>query len=94
MVTHAVMVFEPSEQNLRVFVVFEEGTIMARSWVFQDHKQREKLGSKAPWSAGWIDPEGRRRSKRIGSRSMATKYARKLEGQLSAGIYEDISNKS
>ena len=57
-----------------------------RAWVFQDHRQKEKLGDKAPWSAGWVDPEGKRRSKRIGSKSMAEKYARKKEGQLAAGL--------
>ena len=57
-----------------------------RAWVFQDFRQKKKLGDKAPWSAGWVDPEGKRRSKRIGSKSMAEKYARKKEGQLAAGL--------
>jgi hypothetical protein len=51
-----------------------------RAWVFQDSRQKKKLGEKAHWSVGWIDPEGKRRSKRIGSKSMAEKYARKGEG--------------
>ncbi|MFO7907713.1 MAG: tyrosine-type recombinase/integrase [Pirellulaceae bacterium] len=59
-----------------------------RAWIFQDSRQRKKLGTKAPWSVGWYDPEGKKRSKRIGSRSMAQKYARKIEGQLAAGTYE------
>jgi integrase len=59
-----------------------------RAWVFQDHRQKEKLGDKAPWSAGWVDPEGKRRSKRIGSKSMAEKYARKKEGELAAGLLQ------
>ena len=59
-----------------------------RAWKFQDHRAKQKLGSKAKWSVGWIDPEGRKRSKQIGSKSMAQKYARKLEGQLAAGTYE------
>ena len=57
-----------------------------RAWVFQDFRQKKKLGDKAPWSAGWIDPEGRKRSNRIGSKSMAEKYARKKEGELAAGL--------
>jgi hypothetical protein len=57
-----------------------------RAWVFQDFRQKKKLGEKAPWSAGWVDPEGKRRSKRIGSKSMAEKYARKKEGELAAGL--------
>ena len=59
-----------------------------RAWVFQDFRQKEKLGDKAPWSAGWVDPEGRKRSKRIGSKSMAEKYARKKEGELAAGLLQ------
>ena len=59
-----------------------------RAWVFQDHRQKKKLGDKAPWSAGWVDPEGGKRSKRIGSKSMAEKYARKKEGELAAGTYQ------
>jgi integrase len=39
---------------------------------------------------GWLDPEGRRKSKRIGSKSMAEKFARKTEGQLAAGTYESV----
>jgi integrase len=59
-----------------------------RAWVYQDHRQKKKLGDKAPWSAGWVDPEGKRRSKRIGSKSMAEKYARKKEGELAAGLLQ------
>lgn len=57
-----------------------------RAWTFQDSRQKKKLGDKAPWSVGWVDPEGRRRSKRIGSKSMAEKFARKKEGELAAGL--------
>jgi len=59
------------------------------AWLFQDHRQKAKLGAvRCPWSVGWIDPDGKRRSKRIGSESAAKKYARKIEGQLAAGTYE------
>jgi hypothetical protein len=59
-----------------------------RAWTFQDQRQKKKLGEKkCPWSVGWIDPDGTRRSERIGSKSMAGKFARKLEGQLAAGTY-------
>ena len=57
-----------------------------RAWLFQDSRQKQKLGDKAPWSVGWIDPEGHRRSQRVGSRSMAEKFARKKEGELAAGL--------
>ena len=43
--------------------------------------------AKAPWSVGWLDPDNRRRSKRIGSRSLAEKFRRKTEGELASGTY-------
>lgn len=61
------------------------------AWLFQDHRQKQKLGDNCPWSVGWIDPEGRRKSKKIGAKSRAEKYARKIEGQLAAGTYENKS---
>jgi len=65
-----------------------------KAWLFQDHRQKQKLGEdKCPWSVGWIDPDGNRKSKRIGSKSMAEKRARKLEGQLEAGVYQGDSRK-
>jgi integrase len=65
-----------------------------RAWTFQDHRQKKKLGDKAPWSVGWYDPEGKKRSKRIGSKSNAEKFLRKIEGQLAAGTYQNHSQKS
>ena len=65
-----------------------------RAWKFQDARQKKKLGeSKCPWSVGWIDPDGTRRSKKIGSNSMAEKFRKKIEGQLAAGTYEGYSRK-
>ena len=65
-----------------------------RAWLFQDHRQKRNLGDKCPWSVGWIDPDGKRRSKRIGSKSRAEKFARRTEGQLAAGTYELATRKS
>jgi integrase len=64
-----------------------------KAWLFQDHRQKQKLGDKAPWSVGWVDPEGKRKSKRLGSHSAAEKHARRIEGQLAAGTYEDDRRK-
>lgn len=65
-----------------------------RAWTFQDTRQKRKLGEKkCPWSVGWIDPEGRKRSKRIGSKSMAEKFQRKVEGELAAGTYQGNQRK-
>jgi integrase len=63
------------------------------AWTFQDRKQLAKLGDKCPWSVGWYDSEGRRKQKRVGSHSLAEKYARKIEGQLAAGVYEGKARK-
>jgi len=61
---------------------------MARAWTFQDSRQKQQLGDKAPWLVGWIDPDGRRRSKKIGAKSTAQKFSRKLEGELTAGVFQ------
>ena len=63
------------------------------AWLFQDHRQKKKLGADCPWSVGWIDPDGKRRSKRIGSKSRAQKFCRRIEGQLAAGVYQTHSRK-
>ncbi|HUT13606.1 MAG TPA: tyrosine-type recombinase/integrase [Thermoguttaceae bacterium] len=66
-----------------------------KAWTFQDHRQKQKLGEKkCLWSVGWIDPDGRKRSKIIGCKSAAERYARKIEGQLAAGLYQDDSRKT
>jgi len=64
-----------------------------KAWLFQDTRQRQKLGDKCPWSVGWFDPDGKKRSKRIGCRSRAEMFARKVEGQLAAGTYQGESRK-
>ena len=64
-----------------------------KAWLFQDHRQKQKLGDKAPWSVGWIDPDGRRKSKPIGPKSRAEKFARKVERQLAAGTHETAARK-
>jgi integrase len=65
------------------------------AWIFQDQRQKAKLGAdECPWSVGWYDPDGKRKSKRIGSKSLAEKFARKVEGQLAAGVYKNDSRKT
>ena len=62
-----------------------------KAWLFKDPRQKEKLGDDCPWSVGWIDPDGKRKSKRLGTKSAAEKFQRKTEGQLAAGTYENKS---
>lgn len=63
---------------------------MARAWLFQDPRQRAKLGDKAKWSVGWLEPNGKRKSKTVGSHSMADKFRQKKEGELASGLYQPI----
>jgi integrase len=64
-----------------------------KAWLFQDARQRQKLGDKCPWSVGWLDPDGKRCSKRLGCKSAAEKFARRTEGQLAAGTYQNVCRK-
>jgi integrase len=57
-----------------------------RAWTFQDTRQKQRLGDKCPWSVGWLDPDGKRRSKRVGAKSMAEKFRLKKETELEHGI--------
>ena len=49
-----------------------------KAWLFQDSRQKQKLGDNCPWSVGWFE-DGRKRGRKIGCRSMAEKSARKIE---------------
>ncbi len=65
-----------------------------KAWLFQDHRQKQRLGDDCPWSVAYHDPNGRRRTKKVGAKSRAEKFARKIEGQLEAGTYRNDSRKS
>ena len=64
-----------------------------RAWLFQDSRQKAKLGDKCPWSVGWYDHAGRKRSKKLGAKSIADKYRRKIEGELALRIAEGPTRK-
>ena len=64
-----------------------------QAWTFQDPKRKTLVGDEAPWCVGWYDPDGKRKSKSIGSKSAAEKYARRIEGQLAAGVYQGQTRK-
>ena len=57
-----------------------------KAWLFQDTRQRAKLGDQCRWSVGWYGADGKRKSKKIGSKSMAEKFRRRIEGELAAGL--------
>ena len=65
-----------------------------RAWLFRDTRQKQKLGDKCPWSVGWFDVDGKKRSKRVGSKSNAEKYQRQIEGKLAAGTYNANDKKT
>lgn len=55
------------------------------AWIFQDRKQLSKLGpDDCPWSVGWYDAEGNRKSKTIGSKSLARSACEQLTQSLNA----------
>lgn len=55
-----------------------------RAWLFQDSRQKVKLGDTCPWSVAWYDAAGKKKSKRAGAKSMAEK--RKVEAELALGL--------
>lgn len=58
---------------------------LSRAWVFQDARQKQKLGDDAPWSVGWYYRKVRR-SKTLGSLKDAKTFARRKEGELAASV--------
>jgi hypothetical protein len=73
--------------------VEEERAKLNGRLAFTEPEAAVLLGDKAPWSVGWFDPDGKKKSKRIGARSLAEKFARKIEGQFAAGTYQGDSRK-
>ncbi|TWT35882.1 site-specific tyrosine recombinase XerD [Posidoniimonas corsicana] len=60
-----------------------------KAWIFQEARQKAKLGEKkCPWYVGWYDARGKKRQKRVGPKSTAREYARKLEGESAAGLLQ------
>lgn len=58
--------------------------MMKKAWLFQDSRQKKRLGKKATWSVGWIE-YGSRRSKKVGPRVLARKVANQIARDLNAG---------
>lgn len=56
------------------------------AWLFQDSRQKAKIGEKCPWAVGWYDADGRKRSKKIGAKSMAEKFRKQVEAKLALGL--------
>ncbi len=57
-----------------------------RAWIFQDPKRKAELGDKCPWSVGWYTADGKRKGKKIGAKSTADKFKRKVEAELALGL--------
>jgi len=61
-----------------------------KTWLFQDSRQRVKQGARAcPWSVGWYDLDGRKRQRRIGTKTQAKLAADKIHAQLVERTYGD-----
>ena len=56
------------------------------AYLFQDSKQKTKLGKKTPWFVGWRYFAGKSRKKRIGPKSKARKFVTKIESEMAAGL--------
>lgn len=56
-----------------------------KAWLFQDYRRKNELGDACPWSVGWLDPDGKRRSKTIGSEEKAASYKAVIEDRLAHG---------
>jgi len=70
-----------------------------KAWLFQDDKQVKKVGEKrASWYVGWLDPEGKRRSKSFGPGSegkrRAFQFQKKVEAELMTGTYQSANRKT
>ncbi|MEM9354143.1 MAG: tyrosine-type recombinase/integrase [Planctomycetota bacterium] len=59
-----------------------------RAWLFQDSRQKAKLGAKCPWSVGWYDSDGKKRSKKVGAKSTAEKFRKRIQAELALGLVE------
>jgi integrase len=72
---------------------------MARAWIFRDFRDVQKHGAdKAKWYVGWIDPEGKRRSKACGAGEFGSMRAAEIkkqrERELDTGTYATQSKKA
>ncbi|MFO0809309.1 MAG: site-specific integrase [Gemmataceae bacterium] len=67
-----------------------------KAWLFQDHRQVAKVGaSAASWYVGWIDPQGKRRSKSFGpgseGKKLAFRYQKRVAAELLTGTYKAVA---
>jgi integrase len=68
---------------------------MSKAWTFQDINQVRKHGAaKASWYVGWLDPEGRRKSKSCGPGAIGRSTAKKLRDKIIAELLEGTYRRS
>jgi len=66
------------------------GPYQRRAWLFQNSRRKKNLGEdKCPWSVGWIDNKGKRRSRVAGSRESAEEVKRIVEEILNMEGYPE-----
>jgi integrase len=66
---------------------------MSKAWVYQKPDDvRDRGEANAPWLVGWLEPDGRRRSKTCGpgqaGKRTADKLAAKITAELMTGTYQ------
>ncbi|OYV81573.1 MAG: hypothetical protein B7Z73_17935, partial [Planctomycetia bacterium 21-64-5] len=69
-----------------------------KAWTFQYKNDVAKKGDAASWYTGWVDPDGKRRSKSFGpgdkGKSAAERHAVKIEDRIASGRYENKATKT
>jgi len=65
--------------------------VAKRVWLFQQNRDKEKLGVRAaPWYVGWYEG-ARKRSKKVGTKTQARQYANRLETAVNADQFSGPS---
>ncbi len=60
-----------------------------KAWLFQD----KRGGDSAPWCVGWYDTDGKRRRKKVGLKTAAEAFRRKVERDLAQGLSGIATNR-
>ena len=66
---------------------------MSKAWIFQKADDLRDQGDGAPWYVGWLEPDGRRKSKSCGAGSTGKKAAARLKSKLTAELMTGIGHR-
>lgn len=66
---------------------FNREILMSKAWTFQKADDVKNQGeATAPWYVGWLEPDGRRKSKSCGAGSTGRKTAERLKSKLTSEL--------